>query len=79
MILKIIIVAAILLLLYRLLGGRFPQITMPKRPNVSGKSEQARIEEDTLIECEKCGTFVTLKEAVIIKGKTYCSKQCAGL
>lgn len=39
--------------------------------------EEKKIEEDTLVECEACSTFVTTKEAIIAKGRYYCSIECA--
>ena len=36
-------------------------------------------ETETMVECEKCGTFVSTKEAIIKDGKYYCSKKCAGV
>ena len=35
-------------------------------------------DEETLVECKKCHTFVSSKEAIIKDGKYYCSKECAG-
>ncbi|MDM5271353.1 PP0621 family protein [Sulfurovum sp. zt1-1] len=70
MILKIIIFALLALLIYKFLGGKLPSIGR-KDP------EQKKIDEDTLVECETCNTFVTLKESIIINGKYYCSQECA--
>ncbi|MGC9350576.1 MAG: PP0621 family protein [Sulfurovum sp.] len=70
MILKIIIFAVVTLLIYKFLGGKLPTIGK-KSP------EEKKIDEDTLVECETCHTFVTLKESIIINGKYYCSQECA--
>lgn len=68
MILKLIILAVVLLLVYKFLGGSLPKF---------GRStEQKKLDEDTLVECESCGTFVTVKESLISHGKYYCSKEC---
>lgn len=68
MILKLILFVAVALLIYKFLGGSFPKI---------GKSaEERKLDEDTLVECETCHTFVTLKESIMVKGKYYCSKEC---
>ncbi|MFT7880341.1 MAG: PP0621 family protein [Sulfurimonas sp.] len=70
MILKIIIFAVVALLIYKFLGG--------KLPTIGNKSpEEKKIDDDTLVECETCHTFVTLKESIIINGKYYCSQECA--
>jgi len=56
------------LFIYKLLGGKLPTI---------GKSEdEKKLDEDTLVECEKCSTYVTVKESFIVQGKYYCSKEC---
>ncbi len=68
MILKLIILAVAGYYIYKFFGGKLPSI---------GKSpEEKKLDEDTLVECEKCGTYVTLKECIIIQGKYYCD-ECA--
>ena len=69
MILKLIIFAAVALLIYKFLGGKLPTIGN-KTP------EEKKLDEDTLVECETCHTFVTLKESILVNGKYYCSKEC---
>lgn len=70
MILKIIIFAVVALLIYKFMGGKLP--TLNKRT-----SEEKKLDEDTLVECETCHTFVTLKESILVNGKYYCSQECA--
>ena len=68
MILKLLLFGVIGLLIYRFFGGELPSF---------GKSkEDKKIEEDTLVECESCSTYVTVKESIIVGGKYYCSTQC---
>ncbi len=68
MILKLLIFAIAGVLIYKFFGGRFPQL---------GKSsEEKKLDDDTLIECEKCHTYVTVKESIIVNGKYYCSTEC---
>ena len=69
-ILKIIIFAVVALLIYKFFGGKLPAFG-------SKTPEEKKIDEDTLVECETCHTFVTLKESIIINGKHYCSQECA--
>ena len=69
MILKIIFFAAAALLIYKLFGGKLPTVGR-KTP------EQKKLDDDTLVECETCHTFVTLKESIIKSGKYYCSQEC---
>jgi len=78
MLLKFIIIAVVLYFLYKLLGGTLPEIGGRKRDTIPKGEDKKKIEEDTLVECEKCGTYVTYKESIIVKGKVYCSKECAG-
>ena len=69
MILKLIIFAIAGLLIYKFLGGKLP--TLGKK-----SPHEKKLDEDTLVECSKCGTYVTVKESVIINGKYYCD-ECA--
>ena len=64
MLLKIILVLIVLFGLYKLFGGRLPQ------------RNKKEIDAQTLIECQKCGTFVAQKEALVSRGKYYCSRSC---
>lgn len=68
MILKLLIFAIVGVLIYKFFGGKLPSI---------GKSPQEKkLDDDTLVECEKCSTYVTIKESIIVHGKYYCSKEC---
>ena len=68
MILKLLIFAIAGVMIYKFFGGKLPSI---------GKSvSEKKLDEDTLVECEKCSTYVTVKESIIISGKYYCSKEC---
>ena len=69
MILKLIIFAIAGVLIYKFFGG--------KLPTIGGKTkEEKKLDEDTLVECEKCSTYVTVKESVLINGMYYCD-ECA--
>lgn len=71
MILKLIIFAIVGLFIYKLLGGQLPSLGKkagtPKRKDAEG---------DTMVECSKCGTFVSVEETTLINGKYYCD-ECA--
>jgi uncharacterized protein len=69
MILKLIIFAVAGLLIYKFFGGKFP--TLAKNP------QEKKLDEDTLVECAKCSTYVTIKESIVVNGKYYCSQECA--
>jgi uncharacterized protein len=70
LILKLLIFAIVALMIYKFLGGQLPGLGNKKR-----KTEED-LDEDTLVECETCGTFVTVKESIIIHKKYYCSQEC---
>jgi uncharacterized protein len=70
MILKLIIFAAIGIFIYKLFGGQLP--TLGKKS--SRKKEKRVPDSDTLVECKKCGTYVTIEEATLIGGKYYCDE-----
>ena len=68
MILKVIIFAVLAIVIYKFFGGKFPKI---------GKSpDEKKLDEDTLVECVKCHTYVTVKESIVVDGKYYCSTEC---
>ena len=80
MLLKLILFGVIFYAVYKLMGGKLPEIgAKRKRDSIPKDEDKKKIEEDTLVECEKCGTYVTYKESIIVKGHIYCSKECAGL
>lgn len=68
MILKLILIGIVLVSIYRFMGGSFKlsEPTNKKKEN----------ESDALEECATCGTYVTQKESIALKGKFYCSKDC---
>ncbi|ADV47160.1 PP0621 family protein [Nitratifractor salsuginis] len=73
--LKLLIIGAILYGLYRLTGGRI----LPK--SGSGSSAKAKGKDpvesgEELVECSKCSTYVVKREAILFKGKYYCSAEC---
>jgi len=68
MYLKVIIFAVVAFLIYRFFGG--------KLPSFSRTSEQKKLDENTLVECTQCSTYVTVKESIIANGTYYCSLEC---
>ncbi len=75
MLLKIILFGLILFVVYRLFGGRLPTFGGQRNETLS-KEEKRKIDQDTLVECAKCGTYVTYKESIARGEKIYCSKEC---
>jgi uncharacterized protein len=70
MILRLIGLAVVMLGIWKLLGGKLPNFKLQSK-------DDKKLDNDTLVECESCGLFVTAKEAIIAKGKYYCSLECA--
>jgi uncharacterized protein len=68
MILKLLIFVAAGLLIYKFFGGKFP--TFGKTPY------EKKLDDDTLVECTTCHTYVTVKESIFVGGKYYCSTEC---
>jgi len=68
-ILKLIIFGAAAYFIYKFFGGELPSVGRKTK-------EEKKLDEDTLVECSKCGTYVTIKESTLINGKYYCD-ECA--
>ncbi len=68
MIFKILAVAVVLFLVYILF--------FKKNREVSVKKDDKDMIEDIMVECPKCGTFVSKKEGILSNGQYYCSKEC---
>ena len=51
-----------------------------KKPALAGKSEgkedDKKPDSDTMVPCEVCGVFVSVREAYLKDGKYFCSKTC---
>ncbi len=43
------------------------------------KKKDIKESSETMVECQKCGLFISSKDAIIKNGKYYCSKECAEL
>lgn len=69
MILKLLIFAIVGVLIYKFFGG--------KLPSIGKNASEKKLDDDTLVECEACSTYVTVKESIIVNAKYYCSKECA--
>ncbi len=70
MILKLIILAAVGLFIYRLFGGELPSF----KAGLKKKPKQQEPQGDTMVECDRCGTFVMVKEATLVGGKYICNE-----
>ncbi len=65
-----------LILLVAIIYAIFHFFIKPK-PIQDKKTTKEEQDEDIMVECAKCKTYVSSKEAIIKNGKYYCSKECA--
>ncbi|WP_201352510.1 PP0621 family protein [Hydrogenimonas urashimensis] len=75
--LKIVLTLAVISAVYFFLIKK-PKVTQHRQTRAAEKRKPKR-DEEIMVECEKCGTFVSSHEAIIVDGKYYCSKTCAGV
>jgi uncharacterized protein len=68
MFLKLVLLAVVAFFVYRFFGG--------KLPSFGRSAQQKQLDEDTLVECKSCKTYVTVKESIIKNGDYYCSVEC---
>jgi uncharacterized protein len=73
MILKLLIIAIVGVMIYRFFGGKVPILDSAKK---SSPKPTKREKEEAMVECSKCGTYVTIEESILISGKYYCD-ECA--
>ncbi len=66
---KLIVFGVVAVAIYRAFGGKVPILD-------SDSKKKDEPEGDTLVECVTCGTYVTVKDAIIVSKKHYCSKEC---
>ncbi len=48
-----------------------------KKPNLQRESKED--DSETMVECEKCHTYIAIDESVKVNGKYFCSNECARL
>lgn len=76
--LKIIFVVIVLVLLYRLFGGKIPFIDKPflDKSEKKGDEQHEFGQIEATSECAACGTYMTEEDALIYQKKAYCSHEC---
>jgi len=72
---KLLAIAAIIIIIYYVFF-RGKKTTADNANEAETKNDDKKL-EDTMVECAKCSTFVSQKEAIIKDGKYFCSKECA--
>jgi uncharacterized protein len=71
MLLKLIILAALGIMVYRFFGGKVP--ILDTKTSIRKKRTKPE-KEETMVECSKCGTWVVIEEATLVQGKYYCDE-----
>jgi uncharacterized protein len=77
MIFKFIILAALIYGVYILFfrEGNLMDKMKEKSKTASRKGKNEDVE--TVVECHKCGVYISVDEAILKDGYYYCSKECA--
>ena len=70
MIFKILAIVAVLFLVYLVFFKKGREESLKKK---SGKYDEIT---DTLVECPKCGVYVSKEEGILSNGNYFCSKEC---
>ena len=79
MIFKLIILGLVLYGVYILFirdGNLLEQMKEKNRGTAGGKGKKQE-DVETVVECHKCGVYVSVDEAILKDGHYYCSKKCA--
>lgn len=71
MFLKILVLILVLVVLYFIFFNK--SLKKSKKEHKKDK----KISSETMVECAKCGVYVSANEAIIKDGKYYCSSECA--
>jgi hypothetical protein len=71
--LKILFVAIVLFVIYRLVGGKIPFLDKSEK---KGDEEHEFGQIEATSSCATCGTYMTEDDALIYQKKAYCSHEC---
>ncbi|HIC44778.1 MAG TPA: hypothetical protein EYO73_11035 [Sulfurimonas sp.] len=44
--------------------------------NQGSSKKDEKLNDDDMVECKKCGTYITLNEAKLSEGQYFCSDEC---
>lgn len=75
---KLLIIVLVLAALYYLFFRKKKEAT-EESPETSAPKGKNKKPDEIMVECAKCGTFVSGGEAILKDGRNYCSKECAGI
>ncbi len=71
MLLKILLVIGVIAAVYFFLIKKSTPLTKERHANNSREDD-----DETMIECATCGTYISTSEAIVSSGKFYCSTAC---
>lgn len=71
MILKILLVAGVIAIVYFMFIKKRPAVTESKKEQKKEKPQSS-----DMVECPSCGIYCSLDDAILSNGKYYCSKEC---
>ena len=72
MILKLLLVIGVIAAVYFF----FIKKSMPLTKERKSSKKSAPKDDETLVECAQCGTYIITSEAIISSAKFYCSTEC---
>ena len=67
-----ILVIVLIALVYFLFIKKKP---LPGEVKKSNKQKE-KLDEDDMVECKSCGTYITLNDALLRDGSYFCSNEC---
>lgn len=67
-----IVVGVLIVLVYFLFIKKKPLAS----ENTKSKKNKEKLNEDDMVECQKCGTYITLSDALLKEGQYFCSDEC---
>ncbi|WP_297441845.1 PP0621 family protein [Sulfurimonas sp.] len=70
MILKFLLIAAVIAIVYFVFFKAKPSL------NSANKKNDKKPEVNDMVECEVCGVYTEIHEAILSNGKYYCSSEC---
>ena len=69
--LKLLLVIAVIAGVYFFFIKKSTPLTKERHAKKNAKED-----DETLVECEVCSTYITTSEAIVSSGKFYCSIEC---
>ena len=80
MIFKLIILGLVIYGVYILFFREGNLLDKMKEKSAASPTQKGKKEDvETVVECHKCGVYVSVEEAILKDGHYYCSKACAGV